>query len=163
MRQWTSGHVLLEWAGFSQAYEVDRNLSGEALDQAAFSLWLDFVKRKEIDQGRSPSSFSIEDLPSNYVGFISYVKGSRNEAMMWFDIAETLADFVMYHTNNGNLYGGEPYAFGRLGEIGVREKIAQEVRAAVFGVYIARNHSVRTSLPILLAAFGWLVRYLFGT
>ena len=67
--QWATGHVNLEWSGFELTYEVDFSLTGEARDQAAFNLWLDFVTAKEVSQGirLSASWFSQEDMASNYV------------------------------------------------------------------------------------------------
>ena len=144
--QWASGHVQLSWSGFSLEYTVDSSLTGEALDQAAFSVWANFVYAKEVAQN-NPSAWSLEDLPSNYVGFIPDVRGNREFSSSMGDIAHTLADFVMHNLESG-ITTGNRHSFGDITADKLSSQfVGQELAAAVAGVYRAKNYGLDPVRP----------------
>ncbi len=142
--QWSSGTVKLRWShGYEREYEVDPTLSGAALDAAAQNLWYDFVSGYEElqEQSHSPSAWSIEDMPSNYLGFISYVYGGRKDLHQ--DIANMLTVFTVENYLAGNIgdeNGVVIKAWGNWHD----NKVVQffrEVRGFGEGVYRKKNRS----------------------
>ncbi len=78
----------MNFAGIKNAYLIKKNLPDNIKEQVAYSIFMDVSYQFEHLQGTLPysfgpkiasSSFSIEDLPSNAIGFFAVTRGGATD------------------------------------------------------------------------------------